>query len=132
MSEHAGPEAIVLLAHGSPDPDWMLPVHEVAARMRAATPCPVYTATLEHGTSLADVVAALAADRARYVVVVPLFLSPGGRHIKRDVPALVAAVQTAHPDVALRLSPGAIGMDEPVLAALASAALLRAGLEDMP
>jgi sirohydrochlorin cobaltochelatase len=124
----ASSHAIVLLAHGSPDPDWMLPVTEVAARVRASAPCPVVTATIEHGTHLADVVAVLAADGVRSVVVVPLFLSPGGRHIKRDVPALVAAVQESLPDVVVRLSPGAIGMDETVLAALADAALVRAGV----
>lgn len=125
----ASASAIVLLAHGSPDPDWMRPVTEVAARMRVSAPCPVFTATLEHGAQLGDVVSLLAADGVRSVVVVPLFLSPGGRHIKRDVPALVASVQSEHPSVALRLSPGAIGMDEPVLAALADAALVRAGVE---
>ena len=122
----------MLLAHGSPDPDWMLPVEQTAARVRAQASCPVHTATLEHGAGLGELVTALAAVGARDVVVVPLFLSPGGRHIKRDVPALVAAVQAEHPALALRLSPGAIGMDEPVLAALATAALRRAGVLDMP
>ena len=45
-----------------------------------------------------------------------------------DVPALVAAVQSTHPELSLHLSPGAIGMDEPVLDALAAAALRRADL----
>lgn len=125
------PDAIVLLAHGSPDPDWMLPIDRTAARMRAHTACPVHTATLEHGRGLAEVVAAIAAAGHRSVVVIPLFLSPGGRHIKRDVPALVAAVQAEHPALALALSPGAIGTDEPVVAALAASALQRAGLVDM-
>ena len=125
------PDVIVLLAHGSPDPDWILPALRTAERMRAHTSCPVHTATLEHGRGLSEVVAEIAAAGHRSVVVIPLFLSPGGRHIKRDVPALVAAVQAVHPALAVRLSPGAIGMDEPVIAALASAALRRAELTDM-
>ncbi|MBK7826536.1 CbiX/SirB N-terminal domain-containing protein [Nannocystis sp.] len=88
---------------------------------------PVHVATLEHGPTLAAAIARLATDH-RTIAVVPLFLSPGGKHIKRDVPALIAAVQAAYPQLTLHLSPGAIGMDEPVLDALAAAALRRAQL----
>ena len=127
MTMTSGPHAIVLLAHGSPDPDWMAPVESTAARMRIHAPgVLVHTAMLEHGRSLAEVAATLVAAGLRHVTVIPLFLSPGGRHVKRDVPALVAAVQAEHPALALRLSPGAIGMDAPVLEALALAALARA------
>ncbi len=120
-------DAIVLLAHGSPDPDWLAPALLTAARLRQLAPeTPIEVATLEHGPSLANAVATLAAAHHRRIAVIPLFLSPGGKHIKRDVPALVASVQASHPGVALHLSPGAIGMDEPVLDALAAAALRRA------
>jgi len=122
-------DAIVLLAHGSPDPDWLAPAERTAARLRLLSPdTPVLVATLEHGPTLAAAVAALSASGHRRIAVIPLFLSPGGKHIKRDVPALVAAVQAEYPHVALHLSPGAIGMDEPVLDALAAAALRRAQL----
>jgi sirohydrochlorin cobaltochelatase len=124
-------EAIVLLAHGSPDPDWLAPATAAAARLQALTPAPVRVATLEHGPTLADLTAELAALGLRRIAVIPLFLSPGGRHIKRDVPALVAAVQARFPALTLRLSPGAIGTDEPVLAALAAAALRRAADLDL-
>lgn len=119
-------DAIVLLAHGSPDPDWLAPAERTAERLRRLTPGPIHVATLEHGPTLAAAVATLAAANHRRIAVIPLFLSPGGRHIKRDVPALVAAVQSTHPELSLHLSPGAIGMDEPVLDALAAAALRRA------
>jgi len=122
-------DAIVLLAHGSPDPDWLAPALLTAARLRQLAPdTPIEVATLEHGPSLANAVTTLAAAHHRRIAVIPLFLSPGGKHIKRDVPALVASVQASHPDLALHLSPGAIGMDAPVLDALAAAALLRADL----
>jgi sirohydrochlorin cobaltochelatase len=123
------PDAVVLLAHGSPDPDWMTPVEATAALMRTHAPgTPVRTATLEHGRGLAEVAAELHAAGLLRVAVIPLFLSPGGRHIKRDVPALVDSVQAQFPALALRLSPGAIGTDVPVLEVLAQAALRRAGL----
>jgi sirohydrochlorin cobaltochelatase len=123
-------DALVLLAHGSPDPDWMAPVEATAARVRARVPCPVVTATLEHGRGLAEAVAGLAAGGATRIAVVALLLSPGGRHFKRDIPAQVAAVQAAHPGLELRLAPGVLGMDAAVLDALAAAAV-RAGLPDM-
>ena len=121
-------DAIVLLAHGSPDPDWLAPAERTAQRLRRLTANPVHVATLEHGPSLAAAVVSLADLGHHHIAVIPLFLSPGGRHIKRDVPALVAAVQAEHPTLELHLSPGAIGMDEPVLDALAAAALRRAQL----
>jgi len=124
-------DAIVLLAHGSPDPDWMLPVERCAALMRARAPaCPVLVATLEQGRSLDEVAGELAAAGRREVAVIPFFLSPGGRHVKRDLPAAVAATQAAFPTLRLRLGAGAIGVDPEVLAALASAALRRAGHGD--
>ena len=114
-----GPHAIVLLAHGSPDPDWMAPVEATAARMRIHAPgVLVHTAMLEHGRSLAEVAATLAAAGLRRITVIPLFLSPGGRHVKRDVPALVAAVQAT-----------VVGIDRDV-EALALAALARAEVSD--
>ena len=126
-------DAIVLLAHGSPDPDWMLPVLRCAALMQARAPAiPVHVATLEQGRSLDEVAAALVAAGLREVAVVPFFLSPGGRHVKRDLPAAVAATQAAFPSLRLRLGAGAIGMDPEVLAALAGSALHRAGIVNLP
>jgi sirohydrochlorin cobaltochelatase len=135
MSGTAGPwqaDAIVLLAHGSPDPDWMLPVERCAALVQARSPAtPVLVATLEQGRSLNEVAEALVAAGAIRVAVIPFFLSPGGRHVKRDLPATVAATQAAFPGLELQLGPGAIGMDPDVLAALATAALRRAGFDDL-
>ncbi len=129
MSERL-PDAIVLLAHGSPDPDWLAPVEATAALMRARAPgTPVRTACLEHGRSLGEVASELAAMGLIRVAVIPMFLSPGGKHVKRDLPALVASVQQQHPALALRLSPGAIGTDPSVLDSLAGAALQRAGVD---
>lgn len=125
-------DAIVLLAHGSPDPEWMAPVERAAALLRARAPDrAVRTATLEHGPALPAALASLPAA-AREVAVIAFFLSPGGKHVKRDLPALVAATQAQFPGLRLRLAPGAIGCDEIVLAALADAALRRAGLADVP
>lgn len=117
--------AIVLLAHGSPDPDWLAPVVAVADRLRARGR-DVAVATLEHGPGLADSLDQLAARGHARVVVVPLFLSGGGRHVKRDIPALLDRLRSERPGLALELRGGALGADPLVLDALAAAALARA------
>ena len=48
--------------------------------------------------SIADAISQLARQGETEVVLVPYFLSPG-RHITQDIPALVAAAQTANPGV---------------------------------
>lgn len=125
---HTAPgTGLVVLAHGSPDPDWLLPVVAVVDRLRRAAPdLPTELATLEHGPDLASAVRALQAAGCRRVRVVPLFLSAGGRHLKRDIPALVAALRETCPDVDLHLVPVALGTDDVVLDALAAAALRHA------
>lgn len=121
--------AIVLIAHGSPDPAWLAPVEQIAARMRAAAPGQaVAVATYEHGPGLADIVDRLAADGATRVRVVPVFLSGGGRHMRRDIPELVGRVQDARPDLTIQLAGDALGEDPLVLEAMATAALRRAAL----
>ncbi len=120
--------ALVLLAHGSPDPEWMAPIDGAAARIKAlAADVDVAIATLEAShASLDAAVDALAGAGHRSITIVALFLSPGGRHIKRDIPDLVAAAQAARPGLELRLVPGALGNDPQVLDALARAALAQA------
>lgn len=119
--------ALVLLAHGSPDPAWMEPIDGTAARIRALAPTlTVRTATLDPG-SFADAVAALVADGERDLRVVAYFLSPGGKHLRRDIPALVAAAQARHPEATITLIPGALGVADEVVDALARAALRLGG-----
>ncbi|MEZ4454138.1 MAG: CbiX/SirB N-terminal domain-containing protein [Nannocystaceae bacterium] len=120
--------ALILLAHGSPDPAWMAPVEEAAATLRALAgdldpPLVVRTAALEGWTSLDDAVAELEAAGERTITVVAYFLSPGGRHLRRDIPELCAAVRARRPEVTLNLVPGALGVTPEVQEALARAAL---------
>ncbi len=123
---------IVLIAHGSPDPDWRRPLERVAAAANAMAVeqggPKIALAYMEFiAPSLADVVAGLVRDGATEVRVVAAFLSAGGKHLKRDVPRLVADVDAAYPGVHVHLVPGALGDDEQVVAALAGAALRRGG-----
>lgn len=124
------PDALILLAHGSPDPLWILPAEATAERVRGLVPreCPVVLAVLEHGKALAEAVRDLRDAGHRRIVILPLFLSAGGRHLRRDVPAMVLALQQTFKSVALHLVPGALGTDDAVLDALAEAAVRHARL----
>lgn len=122
-------EALVLVAHGSPDPDWRVPLEHARDRIRELLPDRVVElAYLDH---LAPSLRGLAEDLARRGIgrahVIAAFLSPGGGHIKRDIPALVAAVARDVPALALRLQPGAIGAEPEVVAAIAAATSRLAG-----
>jgi sirohydrochlorin cobaltochelatase len=119
--------ALVLFAHGARDPRWAEPFEAVAARVRAAAPgVPVVLAFLElMQPSLAEAVAALVAEGATRVDVVPLFLGTGG-HLRQDLPPLVEALRAAHPGVAIGLH-AAIGEHAAVIDAMARASLAAAG-----
>jgi len=114
---------LLLFAHGARDPRWALPFEAVAARVRAARPgIAVRLAYLEFmAPSLPEAGAELAAAGCTRIEVVPLFLGAGG-HVRKDLPALLDALRSAHPglQVALHLSVGEV---EGVVAAMADAAL---------
>jgi len=125
-------QALVLFAHGARDPRWAEPFEAVAGRVRAAAPrMPVVLAYLElMAPTLAAAVDKLVADGATTVDVVPLFLGTGG-HLREDLPPLVDALRSAHPDVTIRLH-AAIGEHAAVSEAMARAALVAAGLGERP
>jgi sirohydrochlorin cobaltochelatase len=88
-------EGIVLLGHGSPDPEWSQPFEKIAVSVGKRLPAvAVALAYLEHGPSLEEAVTALAAKGALSIRVVPLFLGTGG-HVKEDLPKLVAQAKRA-------------------------------------
>jgi sirohydrochlorin cobaltochelatase len=124
--------AIVLFAHGAREPRWADPFEAVAERVRAAAPSrPVRLAFLELMTpTLAEAVGRLAAEGAKTVDVVPLFLGTGG-HLRTDLPRLVDAVRAAHPELAVRLH-AAIGEHAAVVEAMARAAIDAAGFGNNP
>jgi sirohydrochlorin cobaltochelatase len=111
-------EGIVLLGHGSRDPEWKQPFEKIAVSLGKRLPAvPVFLAYLEHGPSLEEAVAALAAKGALSIRVVPLFLGAGG-HVKEDLPTLVAQAKRA--DVQLVLEKP-IGEQPEVIEAIAGA-----------
>jgi sirohydrochlorin cobaltochelatase len=111
-------EGIVLVVHGSRDPDWSRPFERIAASLAQKLPAVrVGLAYLEHGPSLDETVTALVAKGVASIRVVPLFLGPGG-HVKDDLPRLVN--QAARPGLDLNLEKP-IGEQREIVEAIASA-----------
>jgi sirohydrochlorin cobaltochelatase len=116
--------ALVLVAHGSPDPDWRRPLEQLHAMLTAQLGARVGLAYLAHAPSLAEVIGALADAGHLRVVVVAALLSPGGRHVKEDIPEAVARARELRPELEIVLAEGALGDDPGVIAALAAASLV--------
>ncbi len=111
--------AVVLFGHGARDPAWAEPMQRVRARMLADEPrLHVELAFLElMAPTLSEAIDTLVAAGQSLIVVVPVFLAQGG-HLKRDVPALVAAARERHPTVDIALA-RAVGEAEEVIGAMA-------------
>ncbi len=120
-----GEQGLVLVAHGSPDPDWRRPLERLVERLRRQLGDAVALAYLAHPPSIGDAIAGLEQAGCRRVLVVAALLSPGGRHVKRDIPEAVEAARARFPNLEIALDPGALGDDEQVIAALARASLER-------
>jgi sirohydrochlorin cobaltochelatase len=112
-------KGIILLAHGTRDPQWTASFEHVRAAVERRLPeCATALAYLEH--SVPDFVTAsdqLVARGATLIEVVPLFLGAGG-HVRNDVPHLVEHATARHTQVRFLLKPF-IGDAHAVLDAIA-------------
>lgn len=120
--------AIILFAHGARDPEWANPLRRIQAVVRErVAEVPVELAFLEFiAPSLPESTAQLVARGARKIVVLPMFIAQGG-HLKRQVPEMLEVLRSTYPGVQFSLG-AAVGENEIVVQAMASAALQAAGL----
>ena len=97
-------QGIVLLAHGSRDPQWREPVEAVARRIAGQAPeLRVRCAYLELAEpDLLTAASELVAEGATTLQVLPLFLGMG-HHVREDLPRRVAQVQAEFPHVGVTL-----------------------------
>lgn len=100
------PSALVLLAHGSRNPNWRAPFdHLLKSLRKEAGEDRVYLAYLQMASpSLADVVDELASRRVRTIRILPLLMS-AGNHAYEDIPAEVAALQAKHSGLSVEILP---------------------------
>ena len=94
---------IVLLAHGSSDKRWCETFEQLAEpTLQAVSGSRIAYMELA-SPSLEETIAEGLADHIREYTVVPLFLA-AGRHLRKDVPAMIAALEKDH-DVKIHLAP---------------------------
>ena len=114
-------KAVILLGHGSRDPQWREPMDAVARRI-AAQGVQVQCAFIE--LQEPDLLAAareLASRGATRISVFPIFLGIG-KHMREDLPLRIEAVRHALPGIAFdQLAPA--GEDPRLLDLLAGIAL---------
>src|SRR6476660_4146959 len=99
---------IILLAHGSRDPQWREPIEAVAAQIRTIAPgTPVFCAYVELcAPSLPEAAKHLIAEGADSIRVFPLFFGVG-KHAREDLPRLVDEIRANHPGIEIELLPTA-------------------------
>ena len=97
--------ALLMIAHGSPDPSANGPIEEVTELVRAqGSFADVTLCYLGLNTPLVDdAVDAQIARGRRLLVAVPYFLQLGG-HVAEDLPALIEAARARHPDATILLA----------------------------
>jgi sirohydrochlorin cobaltochelatase len=112
-------KGIILLGHGSRDPQWTASFEQVRAAVERRLPdCATALAYLEQSVpDFATAVDQLVARGATLIEVVPLFLGAGG-HVRNDVPQLVERAMARHRQVRFLTRPF-IGDARAVLDAIA-------------
>lgn len=115
----ASKHGMILFGHGARDARWKEPFTRLAGKLAASrgNAAPVDLAFLELMTpGLPEAIDAQAAQGCTAITVVPVFFGQGG-HIRRDLPALIAQCQAAHPDLRIDCAT-AVGEDDGVLDAI--------------
>ena len=114
---------VLLFGHGSRDPQWREPMDQVARRIAEQSPgIPVACAFLEmQAPDFGQAVTELVGAGATSITVLPMFLGIG-KHVREDLPALVAQVRERHPGLTLHLLPS-VGEQPEVLQGLADRVL---------
>ncbi len=114
---------VIVFAHGSREALWRAPMDAVATRIAERAPALVVRCAFLELTQpdLPSAAAEMAALGVTEAAILPMFLGVG-RHAREDLPALLAGLRAAHPNVAWRQLP-AVGEDPRLLDLLADIAL---------
>ena len=128
MSENNPKSSLILFAHGSRDPKWAEPFKAIQLLIRAQAPdLRVELAFLElMQPGIQECLSNLVKQGVKRVSIVPIFLA-AGRHLREDLPALIAPIQQQFPDLVIDVS-APIGEIPEFQAAIAKLALAQADL----
>ncbi|MCB0191434.1 MAG: CbiX/SirB N-terminal domain-containing protein, partial [Anaerolineae bacterium] len=89
MSLKTEPDAVLLIGHGSRDPEAIAEYNQFADLLADHLKLPVHACFLEFADPpIVEGIRACVESDAKHVVALPLFLGPAG-HQKNDVPAII-------------------------------------------
>ncbi|EPB99979.1 hypothetical protein L861_08435 [Litchfieldella anticariensis FP35 = DSM 16096] len=95
--------ALILLAHGSRDPNWRAPFDHLAMSLAQRSPTPLRLAYMELcDPSLEATITELQSQGTTRADILPLFFA-AGRHLREDVPGQIEALHRTHPNIRLTL-----------------------------
>ena len=128
MNELPSQAALILFAHGSRDPKWAEPFKAIQTLIRAQVPdTTVELAFLElMQPGIQECLSNLVKQGVKRVSIVPIFLA-AGRHLREDLPTLIAPIRQQFPDLEINVS-APIGEIPEFQAAIAKLALAQADL----
>lgn len=114
---------LILFGHGARNPEYVAPFRRIRAAVEARSPgLPVEIGFLElTQPPLGESIAALAARGVTEIRVVPIFFAPG-RHVLKDLPALIGEATDRHPGIVFEVA-GCVGEVDAVIEAMATHAL---------
>lgn len=112
-------KGILLFGHGARNPAWAAPFEKIRQKLKAADAnLLVESGFLEMlSPSFDESIDSLAAQGARHITVVPVFIAGGG-HVLKDLPSLVEQAINRHPMLSIRIA-HPVGESEAVLDAMA-------------
>lgn len=123
--------ALILLAHGSSDANWRAPFESLETALKQRLSTPLALAYMEISEpSLETTAASLASQGIVQADILPLFFA-AGRHLRKDVPAQVNALNAQHAGLELTLLPP-VGQHPAFVEALAAVIAEQAAQSDKP
>lgn len=127
MSTHG----LLLVAHGSKDPEWTIPFKAIEDSTRQEFPGPIVLSYLESASPRIDQgVSQLLASGATSITVAPLFFAVGS-HVRADIPQLVQEAVVGYPEVTFNILP-AVGQLSTVQRLISSEIVAQASTQVIP
>ena len=98
--------AIILLAHGSPDPRWKEPFEKIVVRLEEKLgKNNIKLAYMDFiKPTFEDTVKELFNENINQIKLLPLFMAGGG-HVDRDIPKLVSSAKKRFPKIEVDILP---------------------------
>src|SRR5262249_11302639 len=99
------PTGLLIMAHGSPNPESNAPIYAIARQMRAiGRYATISVCFMDLNTpSIPEAIDDMIARGIRHLIATPYFLQLGN-HVNDDLPEIIVAARERHPDATILLA----------------------------